>query len=813
MKPIQDNWRDLDQRIMRLKSKLLLQEHLYSKSSYSDQQNAAREVILEHFDEIFSIKTIGDKFISTHTPPLLLFPLIKLIDGLLTRPELALSTRPAEEIEQLYDFSKSEDPLKKIIFTNILVLYRYPEEQTQQAIDVEKHVLPLLYHRDTLKYQDPIKIALEPLITHFRDMLLTATEKDKAKIISEIEKTDQYLNNKIGLDEYQPGDKRSKSAKTLTKLKQAFNKKTSTPTQILNQLMLELSYALEPLKPDALSDTDTETEMTDAETHSLTSSLDTNEWDGKTSFDIDSEGEEDDDEEEEEKPLTPEALLMQETNTKQVLLKEKVAHLKIMLDKKHAFIKDNATYLPSDHMIQTLKHLSEGNELDLEAILKLNSIAEHLKTFIQNPRHKTWNNMPTKEKEFFLNLEKDETLSAFSSMIHFYKPFTLTDKKYAAYITTLKNIKALSNQEDPELTPILNHLEKILDQFIKDPMQQGVWDWVNKQDQQTILRLFRYPHLAPLGEQIIQIYGLFDSRIEQLKRQPLTEAFLETPIQASAKKNAETEKKLTPLKRYIDETNRNRSIEAKTKPLMAVFSTILASGSEEEQTIVAHAIKQTTALLTGTSIPGQTFDATAEKAKASSSLNIQMMGNLMLELETETLKKTPFQVHIGRVNTLNTQRHLAPLDKYLDKHPELRAQLEPLMSVFSDMLESNTTKDQTEAVQQIKKTTEFLHGRLSVDDYQKIAKKAKGAPSPVWKVMGALMIALSAAALAFGLVTGVVPASIAGGVGLATGFGIFSKAAKRTGVSKGMLDLSEKTEDKSDKKDDPSTTGQLERGT
>ncbi|MDF1646986.1 MAG: hypothetical protein P1U61_08425 [Legionellaceae bacterium] len=809
MRAKRDNWRDLDQRIQRLKNKVSLSEQGYSSTSYSSQQNTAREQLLEKFDEIFQIKRIGDQFISAHEPPLPLFDLIKLIDGILTNPDLDLTTRPAVELEILYQYSQSEDKesLQQAIFNNILEMYNYHPKRSRQLIniDVEKELLPLLHHRDALKYSDPIRVKLEQLTTHVRTMLYEApSAKEKADILSEINAYKYLLND--GNYEIH------KENKGWLDKQKVWHSGFFKKMEALKAEVLELKQIITAHQQEESKKSDTASETT-TEPLSEASSIQTQveQWDGTSSFDNDLEedeeeetltyddtasttaddGKEDHDDVAFDEPAKPQSIITQQLETQVQQLKLKVPTLQEK-------IKGRLVLSSQEKIIQSmLTHVEQAlsqSDLDIGDISCLAKITASLESELNRSNQKTWDKLSKEDKAFFLALQTDETFAQFAPMIHIYKPFMMQENAYTAYIRVLLELEALSNNTTSKHTEILQNIQTITEKIIRNPMDHKVFEWTDKQDQDTILRLFYYPTFAPLAEDIMHIYHgpNFQFLTERLKEKPLD--IKEPPVIT-----AETKKRIEPLRRYVVERENRPKVEKKALPLIAAFSELLeTSSSAEEKRDIQQQIENTRILLAGDSTREkydeavQSYRTKAKAAQSSPLLNIQLVGSLMSQLDEANFDhEQPVVFHMNRVNTAFSQQHLAPLDKYIQKHPntKLKNELNALMSTFSKMLESDNIQDQEEAIKSINHTVDLLYGRITPKAYEKIAEKAQGSPSTLWQVMGVLMMALSTAVLVFGTTTGIVPASVVGGLGIAAGLSLFSKAATRTGASQSMTDM------------------------
>lgn len=471
-------------------------------------------------------------------------------------------------------------------------------------------------------------------------------------------------------------------------------------------------------------------------------------------------------------------------------MKKKLDTLKNAIENKN--ILDDETRQACFQIIENINQLLSRHSIDSDNLASLDFIVEHLEQWINEPNNQVWHRLSKEEKAFFLSLEDNELLRPLSSIIGLYKPFMMQKDVYYAYIKALRTVQALSNDDDTELTKILGPIKQILEKIIKNPMEKTVWDWTDEAEQQAILRLFHYRNLSKLGDDLLRVYYPrgFHKRIEHLKSAALKDITRVNPVET----NMDAQKTVAPLQRYLKEQNNSTEIEKKVNPLIAAFEDILSSTENKEE--IKQQIQNTYILLSGD--PPMAYQEIlamysnqATIYKQSSDLKEQLLGSLMFQLSEALYEEPHYEIHFNRINTPTTQKYLAPLDKYLHKHPgtKLEGNLVPLMRVFSEMLEANE-KDKKEAIKHIHQTVELLYGRLSPEAYQKIGQKAKGARSPLRQLMGILMMALSGAVLAFGITTGLVPASVVGGVGIAAGFSIFQQASEHQDVAKQMVKLS-----------------------
>lgn len=387
-------------------------------------------------------------------------------------------------------------------------------------------------------------------------------------------------------------------------------------------------------------------------------------------------------------------------------------------------------------------------------------------------------------------------------------PHMMSKAQKPAYKRVLEILGTLSEDEsitnDDAFIELLKKIAHIVESIANANMSAGFWYHMESEpgesipkDGQFILELRHYPKLQKfeLAREMLRLCGLMEFRVDNLLEKAQVKASRQHP-ELSTNKPTHELVSLEALKRYLQEKNLNRRIEARVLPLIASFSKTLNHSSPKEQAQATEALQKTLLFLDQKSISHREYKTFSEKLKHSDALPLQVIGSLMLELYDETLQREPDRLHLGRVNTPRAQRYLEPLDKYILDHPNtsISLQLDLLARVFSQALESKSQKERIQATEAIDATVELLYGRLPIEDYQEMAERVEGAPSKLGQLMGVLMLVLSSIALVAGLATGVAPASIAGGVGLATGLSMFSKASERTGQSQRMLDLAETIE-------------------
>jgi hypothetical protein len=158
-----------------------------------------------------------------------------------------------------------------------------------------------------------------------------------------------------------------------------------------------------------------------------------------------------------------------------------------------------------------------------------------------------------------------------------------------------------------------------------------------------------------------------------------------------------------------------------------------------------------------------------------------------------TLGNTTVPNNTPQVNTPSED-----CDRFLNELNTLRPRLNikvqaKLDQLLRDVGKLIAEKDQEIKAQILEETSDLLTERTSAKEYQDFAKKVQGKPSPLLKAIGAIMIALAAAVVAYAFI---VPAAglslqMAGGAASAlVGLGAYSMfSGRQKGISRDMDDL------------------------